>query len=149
MTPKEREAVVADDVKKESVVRQEMQKITGDQDARYMGVAKDGGKWFKNHKTGTLYRIDIGTNGYELKETRKAQVVKEKTLKKRTKGDGPTRNELMLAVKAKKIANFRVMNKAELAEILKPDTTPSRIKEIQEIAVKRWQSGWKFNKKGK
>ena len=61
---------------------------------------------------------------------------------------GPRRNELMEAVRAKKVKNFRVMNKEELAEILKPDTTPVRIREIQEIAVKRWKSGWKSQNSG-
>ena len=121
--------------------------VTGDPQVRKMGKAKTGGMWFKNDKTGTLYRVEKVGSGYELKETRKTQVVAEKTLNKRAKNDGPTRNELMLAVKAKKISNFRVMNKEELTEVLKPGTTPIRVKEIQEIAVKRWKSGWKFNKK--
>lgn len=141
MTAKERQAVVAEEVKKESVIKQEMQKITSDPDARYLGPAKAGGKWFKNHKTGTLYRVD----GNTVRETRKSEATNAS--KKKAKDDGPSRNELMLAAKAKKIANFRVMNKEELAEVLKPDTTPSRIKAIQEGAVKRWKLGWKFNKK--
>ena len=136
MTAKERQVVVAEEVKKESVVRHEMQAVIKDHDAQYMGPAKTGGKWFKNHKTGTLYRVD----GNEVKETRKAEVTKAS--KQKAKSDGPTRNELMLAVKEKKIANFRVMNKEELAEVVKDGTTASRIKEIQETAVKRWKSGW-------
>ena len=141
MTVKERQVIVAEEVKKESAAKQEMQKITGDADAKYMGPAKGGGKWFKNHKTGTLYRVE----GNEVKETRKSEV--NNASKKKVKDDGPTRNELMLAVKEKKIANFRVMNKEELAEVLKLGVTPSRIKAIQEGAVKRWKSGWTFNKK--
>ena len=121
--------------------------VTGDPQAKKMGKAKTGGEWFKNDKTGTLYRVEKVGSGYELKETRKGQVATENTLKKRAKNDGPTRNELMLAVKAKKISNFRVMNKEELAEVLKPGITPTRIKAIQEGAVKRWKAGWKFNKK--
>ena len=121
--------------------------VTGDPQAKKMGKAKTGGEWFKNDKTGTLYRVEKVGSGYELKETRKGQVSTESTMKKRAKNEGPTRNELMLAVKEKNIANFRVMNKEELAEILKPGTTPTRIKAIQEGAVKRWKSGWKFNKK--
>ena len=143
MTAKERQVVVAEETKKESVVRLEMQKVIGDPDAKYMGIAKTGGKWFKNHKTGTLYRVD----GTEVKETRKSEVAKASN--KKAKDDGPSRNELMLAVKEKKIANFRVMNKEELAEVLKPDTTPSRIKAIQEGAVKRWKSGWSDKKQNK
>ena len=121
--------------------------VTGDPQAKKMGKAKTGGEWFKNDKTGTLYRVEKVGNGYELKETRKGQVVAQKALKKIAKDDNPTRSELMEAVKAKNIANFRVMNKEELAEVLKPGTTPTRIKAIQEGAVKRWKAGWKFNKK--
>ena len=121
--------------------------VTGDPQAKKMGKAKTGGEWFKNDKTGTLYRVEKNGSGYELKETRKGQVDAENTLNKRAKNDEPTRNELMLAVKAKKISNFRVMNKEELTEVLKPGTTPERIKAIQETAVKRWKSGWTFNKK--
>ena len=137
MTAKERQVVVVEETNKERVARQEMQAVIGDADAKYMGIAKGGGKWFKNHKTGTLYRVD----GNEVKETRKTEVTKAS--KQKAKDDGPSRNELMLAVKEKKIANFRVMNKEELAEVIKDGTTASRIKEIQETAVKRWKSGWK------
>ena len=141
MTAKERQVAVVEEVMKESALRQDMQVVIGDADAKYMGIAKTGGKWFKNHKTGTLYRVD----GNEVKETRKTQVASK--VCKEKGGASPTRNELMLAVKEKKIANFRVMNKEELAEIVKDGTTASRIKEIQETAVKRWKSGWKFREK--
>jgi len=147
MTAKERKAQVAEEMKKESVLREEMQRVTAVPEAKYMGPAKAGGMWFRNHKTGVLYRVDKAGNGYEVKETRKAEVARAH--KKRTRGDGPTRNELMETAKAKKIINFRVMNKEELAEVVKPGTAPSRIKEIQDVAVKRWKAGWKSQKKGK
>lgn len=145
MTAKKKQEAVATKEAKEAVVKQEMQKITGDPDAKYLGPAKSGGKWFKNHKAGTLYRVE----GNEVKETRKAEVAKGKTLNKKARGDGPSRSELVLEAKTRKIKNFRVMNKAELTEILKPGTTTARIKQIEEDAVKRWKSGWKYNKKGK
>jgi len=141
MTAKERKVVIAEKIKDESALREEMQAVTADPEAEYMGPAKSGGKWFRNNKTGALYRVDKGEEGYEVKETRKDEATN--VHKKRTRGDGPTRNELMETAKAKKIANFRVMNKEELAEVVKPGTVASRIKEIQETAVKRWKSGWK------
>jgi hypothetical protein len=55
--------------------------------------------------------------------------------------DKRSRNELMLEVKSRGIANFRVMNKAELAEIV-GGVKPERISEIQKEAVSRWKSGW-------
>ena len=60
---------------------------------------------------------------------------------------GTTRQELMKIAKAKRIANFGVLNKAELAEVVNPRTTAKRVKEIQETAVKRWKSGWKSHDK--
>jgi len=72
-----------------------------------------------------------------------------KTINKNVKSSGPARQELMKIAKAKKIANFGVLNKAELIEAISPRTTKSRIKEIQETAVKRWKSGWKSQDKKK
>lgn len=148
MTPRTKQTAIVEEVKEEGGLRQKMQAVIGDPDAKYMGPAKSGGKWFKNYKTGTLHRVDKGGNGYEVKETRKQKEDLVKSAKKKDMTVGPTRQELMEAVKAKKIANFRVMNKTELAEILKSGTTKSRIEEIQETAVKRWKSGWNsLNKK--
>lgn len=147
MTAKERKAIASEEVKKEDGLRLKMQGATGDPEAKYMGPAKSGGKWFRNHKAGTLYRVDKASNGYEVKETRKAEVAK--VHKRRMRGDGPTRSELMETAKAKKITNFRVMNKEELSEVIKPGTKESRIKEIEETAVKRWKSGWGSKKKAK
>ena len=142
MTPRTKQAVAAEEVKEENGLHLEMQAVIKDPDAKYMGPAKSGGKWFKNYKAGTLYRVDKGGNGYEVKETRKTKEDLVETAEKKDKISGSTRQELMEAVKAKKITNFRIMNKTELAEIVKPDTTNIRIKEIQETAVKRWKSGW-------
>lgn len=133
----------------EEALRLQMQAATKDPDAKYMGPAKSGGKWFKNYKTGTLYRVDKGEAGFEVKETRKQEevVVKGKASKKKVERSGPSRQELMELARSKRIKNFRVMNKAELAEITKSSTSAARAKEIEETAVKRWKSGWSTNKK--
>ncbi|MDP3791252.1 MAG: hypothetical protein Q8R38_04315 [Candidatus Omnitrophota bacterium] len=149
MIAKKKQAVSIAEVKKEAGLYLEMQAVIGDPDAKYLGIAKGGGKWFKNYKTGTLYRTDKGENGYEVKETRKPKEGAVKATNKKVKISGPTRQELMEEAKAKKIANFRVMNKVELAEAVKPSTAKGRIEEIQEAAVKRWKSGWKFQDKKK
>jgi hypothetical protein len=60
-----------------------------------------------------------------------------------------TRTELMLEAKARGIKQFRVMNKAELSEIVHLLQTDlgeagnNRIQAIQKTAVARWKSGWK------
>ena len=51
-----------------------------------------------------------------------------------------SRNDLMLKVKSMGIKQFRVMNKAELLEVL--SATPERIAEIQKTVVERWKSGF-------
>lgn len=66
---------------------------------------------------------------------------------KTSSNEGPSRNELMLQAKAKGIKNFRLLNKEELAEILKEDTTQERINEIISGAVARWKAGWGKGKK--
>ncbi|MDI6606522.1 MAG: hypothetical protein QME65_05235 [Candidatus Omnitrophota bacterium] len=58
-----------------------------------------------------------------------------------------TRNELMLQAKAKGIKNFRILNKAELEEVLKEVTTQERITEVVNQAIARWKSGWNKKKK--
>ena len=62
-------------------------------------------------------------------------------------GNKPSRNEIMLQAKAKGVKNYRVINKQELIEILKEDTSKERITEIVAGAVARWKAGW-GSKKG-
>lgn len=148
MVVKEKQQLVSEKIMGENALHHEMQAVIKDPEAKYMGPAKGGGKWFKNHKTGILYRVDKGEDNFEVKETRKQEgiTVKGKVSKKKGIG-GPSRQELMELAKSKKIKNFRVMNKEELAEIVKSGTSQTRIKEIEETAVKRWKSGWSVNKK--
>ncbi|HPM42528.1 MAG TPA: hypothetical protein PLV52_01710 [Candidatus Omnitrophota bacterium] len=63
------------------------------------------------------------------------------------RSNGPSRNELMLEAKARGIKNFRVLNKQELAEILKDGTTQERANEIVAGAVARWKNGWGAGKR--
>ena len=70
------------------------------------------------------------------KSTNKPAVKIEKGETKRQ-----SRNQLMEAVKSRGIKNFRVMNKAELAEII-GCAKPDRIEAIMKEAVARWKSGW-------
>ena len=55
---------------------------------------------------------------------------------------GATRNELMLAVKERGVKNFRVLNKQELADVLKNIGDQKVIDAIVAGAVARWKSGW-------
>ena len=63
------------------------------------------------------------------------------------KNVGPTRNEMMLEAKERKIKNFRILNRAELTEVLDEMTGQPRIDEIVYIAVRRWKDGWGNKKK--
>ena len=55
---------------------------------------------------------------------------------------GASRNELMLAAKDRGVKNFRVLNKQELAEVLKNIGDHKAVDAIVAGAVARWKSGW-------
>ena len=122
-------------------------RLTGDTVKR-MGPAKGGGQWFKNYKTGALYRIEKKGDALVLAETRAskvpAHIAKKNAVAGISKGkgkakDGKSRATLMQEAKELKVKYFRVLNRAELEEILHKDTSAKRIKEIQDGAVKRWK----------
>ena len=56
--------------------------------------------------------------------------------------DGASRNELMLAAKERGVKNFRVLNKQELADVLKNIGDQKAVDAIVAGAVARWKSGW-------
>lgn len=58
-----------------------------------------------------------------------------------------TRQALMMLAKDRGIKNFRVLNKAELAEVVTEGVTPERIQEVVAGAVTRWKAGWGTKKK--
>jgi hypothetical protein len=53
-----------------------------------------------------------------------------------------TRQALMLMAKDRGIKNFRVLNKAELGQILAEGVTPEQIEKVISGAVARWKAGW-------
>ncbi len=72
---------------------------------------------------------------------------KEKKQKQKTATKAPvslpeTRQSLMLMAKDRGIKNFRVLNKAELAEVVTDGVTPERIQEVVVGSVARWKAGW-------
>lgn len=168
--------------------------ITGDPQAKLMGIAKAGGQWYKNYSTGMLYRIDKNEKGEhvvaEKKQTAlpavmiKAQAKKQAFLKK-VAANSPSnakaaketvkepivagtmtlgelkatiakaehsRAGMMERVQALGYKYFRILNKAELAEIISYGAQPSaeaekKIAKIIEAAKKRWQNCPFFQKK--
>lgn len=58
-------------------------------------------------------------------------------------GNSPTRNTLMLQAKNRGIKNFRVMNKSELEQVLKPGIGQKEILAVAIVAVDRWKKGSK------
>lgn len=72
----------------------------------------------------------------------KAVVNKPKAAKQASEG---SRAAMMKQAQASGIKYFRVMNKEELAEVLKSGTSKARIEDIATGAVKRWKEGWKLN----
>lgn len=55
---------------------------------------------------------------------------------------GASRNELMLVAKERGVKNFRVLNKQELADVLKNIGDQKAMNVIVAGAVARWKSGW-------
>ncbi len=58
-----------------------------------------------------------------------------------------TRQALMLLAKERGVKNFRVLNKAELTQVLADGVTPEQIQEVVAGAVARWKAGWGIKKK--
>ena len=86
-------------------------------------------------------------------QAREGNVAKKKKDKKgpavkiaKIETEGLNRNQLMGEVKSRGVKNFRVMNKAELTEIV-GGAKSERIETIQKEAVERWKSGWATKKK--
>jgi hypothetical protein len=52
------------------------------------------------------------------------------------------RQVLMLVAKERGIKNFRVLNKAELTQVLSDTATPEQINKIVAGSVARWKNGW-------
>jgi len=73
--------------------------------------------------------------------TKASEEFRKKIVAQKSGTQGQSRNQLMEAVKARGIKNFRVMNKAELTEIV-GGAKPDRIEAIMKEAVERWKSGW-------
>jgi hypothetical protein len=122
-------------VEKKEDILVNMQAVITDPDAKPIGPAKDGGQWFKNPKTGALYRVDKSGDGYEVKETKQVS----QTSARKAKVGGPSRKEMMEEAKAKKIKYFRILSKSELIQVLTKETTPDKLAAIQKDAIKRWR----------
>lgn len=72
---------------------------------------------------------------------------KQKSAPKTPVSVSETRQALMMKAKERSIKNFRVLNKAELGEVLAEGVTPERIQEVVSGAVMRWKAGWGTKKK--
>ncbi|MFH1503929.1 MAG: hypothetical protein ABIH08_00840 [Candidatus Omnitrophota bacterium] len=55
---------------------------------------------------------------------------------------GASRNELMITAKERRVKNFRVLNKQELADVLENIGDQKAVDAIVAGAVARWKSGW-------
>lgn len=94
-----------------------------------------------------LERLGFKTEEGEMAKKKKVASVKKAAVKApavksaKVETTGLSRNQLMEEVKSRGINNFRVMNKAELAEIV-GGAKADRVAEIQKQAVERWKSGW-------
>lgn len=58
-----------------------------------------------------------------------------------------SRNDLMIRARNIGIKNFRVLNKAELIDVLAHKDDAAHVSKVVEAAVKRWRAGWSKGKK--
>lgn len=56
--------------------------------------------------------------------------------------DGSSRKDLMEQAKQMGIKNFRILNKAELTEVINENISTERRDEIVSKAVAKWKQGW-------
>lgn len=73
-------------------------------------------------------------------------VVKDKKQKQKSATKMPVslpeaRQALMLLAKERRIKNFRVLNKAELKQVLAEGVTQEQIQEVVSGSVARWKAG--------
>ncbi len=118
-------------------------------------LAKAEGKdWNKmsvkeKNKTESQAKIKEITKRHNLSgNSKKKKQVTAGTNHPKTTSNGPTRNSLMLEAKKRGIKYFRVMNRAELEQVLKAKVTQEEILQVGQAAKERWQTGWKKNKEG-
>lgn len=88
-----------------------------------------------------LERLGFKTEEGEMAKKKKKAAAKPAVKVEKGETQGQSRNQLMEEVKSRGIKNFRVMNKAELSEIV-GGAKADRVQEIMDQAVKRWKSGW-------
>lgn len=97
------------------------------------------------HSGVTSELLEINKNNEEVKMGTKKQ--KQKPAFKAGVVLPETRQARMLLAKERGIRNFRVLNKAELAQVLTDGVTPEQIQEVVAGAVSRWKAGWGAKKK--
>jgi len=78
----------------------------------------------------------------EVKEPRKISAEASSPKEGIVMHAGASRNELMIAAKERGIKNFRVLNKQELADVLKNIGDQKAVDAIVAGAVARWKAGW-------
>lgn len=76
-------------------------------------------------------------------KTKKTKEVAETKIEKKTRAD------LMAEAQKAGVKNFRVLNRAELEEVLKHIANPKTVVEIVDKAVARWKAGWGKGKEKK
>ena len=131
--------------------------LTNDPNVKRMGPAKEGGTWFRNVKSSTLYRVDNVEGKPAIVETKKiaekasgkvkAKEPAKKAVKVAPEAKGDSRAALMMQAKAKGYKYYRLLSKDSLRRILDPKCTADERDKIIEDTKKRWQESPFFQKK--
>ena len=111
--------------------------VIGDLQAKKMGVARSGGDWYKNHQTGTFYRVEKAGEGYKLMETKESAVssigdkkqVESHKIAEKAVGEHKepvtkvpkegSRADLLRQAKSRQVKCADILNKEELVLLLR------------------------------
>ena len=106
-----------------------------------LGFKTEGDEMAKKKKSAVKPAVKVELASKKIID-KASEEFRKKIVEQKAGTQGQSRNQLMEAVKARGIKNFRVMNKAELTEIV-GGAKPDRIEAIMKEAVTRWKAGWK------
>ena len=125
---------------------------TGDPEAKKRGASPSGGIWYKNYRTGMIYRVDnVGGRPMVVESMNvfTSPPLDKKQAKKAPKAArGDSRATLLKQAQERGFKYIAIMSKSELTEILATHEQ-EKINSIIKKAKERWQAGTYFQQKAK
>ena len=142
-------------VEQQEKIQLDPAQLTTDANVKRLGPAKEGGTWFRNVKSGALYRVDTIEGTLKIVETKKiaekaagkAKEPAKKAAKAAPEAKGDSRAAMMQQAKVKGYKYYRILSKDNLRLILDTKCSAGERDKIIEAAKKKWQQSPFFHKK--